>query len=174
MVFSKRMLFLLFVLHGGAAFSADPTTADEAVVSEDRNHFVQKFSRGTNVIVVDVRTQPFQRAKHKFKLDESGNMQAVDGRRPLGTDGGSPEALTSEIVSVQVSWNGTHRRVAKRFVADCFNTTAIPARVLVSDDFGAVLITLHGGDGAGAYGVTWTVSQAGSVTRYVAERPSEF
>ena len=96
-------------------------------------------------------------------------MVAAPARRALGTDAGPPDSLKSEIVSVKVSWDGTQRGIAKRFYADCFNTSAIPDRVLVSDDFRTVMVTIYGGDGGGAYGVTWTVSQEGVVERFIAE-----
>lgn len=166
MRFTTRMLFLMVVLRGSAAVAADPTIDGEPVLSEDQHHFVQKFSRGKDVIVVDVRTQAFQKAAHKLKLDEGGGVREVDGRHPFGTDVGPPEHLRTEIVSIQVSWNGTRRKLARRFYADCFNASASP-RVLVSDDFGTVMLTLAGGDGAGAYGVVWTISKAGAVTRFV-------
>jgi hypothetical protein len=64
-----------------------------------------------------------------------------------------------------VSWTGTRHRVDRRFFADCFNSSAVPSRVLASDDLKAVMITLSGGDGAGAYEVTPIVSDDGSVRR---------
>ncbi len=136
-------------------------------MSNDGNHFSQKFSRGKNVIVVDVRVRAFQRAKHKLKLYE-GAVQQVDGRQALGVDSGPPEGLKSEIVSIQVSWNGNRRSVDKSLPSDCFNAEALPYRVLISDDFKAVMITTYGGDGGGAYGVTWVVPKEGDIARFVA------
>ena len=169
MAIATRILFLVAVLRGTSVLAADPIRKNEAVVSEDSNRFSQRFSLGKDVVVVEVRTQPFQKAKHKLKLDEAGGVRKVDGRRVLGTDAGPPEHLKSEIVTVAVVWNGTRRTIDRRFFADCFNTSAVPARVLVSDDFQAVMITLSGGDGAGHYEVTWTASSDGLVRRFLAE-----
>jgi hypothetical protein len=167
---SRLTLILIVLVRGSVASAADPTAAGEAVVSDDGNHFSQRFSLGKNVIVVDIRTQAFQKANHRLTVDKLGSgVRAVDGRRVLGTDGGSPELLKSEIVGVQVSWNGTARRMARRFYSDCFNTSVTPYRIVVSDDFRAIMITMHGGEGAGAYEVTWTVSQEGAVARFLAE-----
>ncbi len=139
-------------------------------MSDDGTHFSQRFAAGKNVIVVDIRGQVFQQAKHRLTIDKFGSgVQAVDGRRVLGMDGGSPDLLKSEIVSVQVSWNGISHRMAKRFCSDCFNTSATPGRIILSDDFRVVMITMYGGDGAGAYAVAWTVSQEGVVARFIAE-----
>ncbi len=160
-----RMVFLVAILRGSVAFAADPIRYDEAVVSDDRNHFSQRFFLGKQVAVVDINATAFEKAKHKLKVGESG-VEKVDGHRILGTDGGLP---TSEIASVEVSWNGTRQKVPRRFFADCFNTSAIPSRVLFSDDLRAVMITLSGGDGAGHYEVTFIVAAEGTVTRFVAE-----
>jgi hypothetical protein len=166
----SKIALLALLLRASVASAVDPTAAGEAVVSDDGNHFAQKFAQGKKLIVVDIRGQRFQQTKHKLTLDRDGSgVQAVDGHRPLGTDGGASDSLKSEIAGVQVSWNGVPRRLAKRFYADCFNTSAAPYRIIVSDDFGAVMITMHGGDGAGAYEVTWTISQDGFVARFVAE-----
>jgi len=162
-----RVLFLVLLVSGTYARAASSTTAGEAVVSTDGNHFSQRFSRGKNVIVVDVRVRAFQKAEHKLNLYE-GAVQQVDGRQALGVDSGPPEGLKSEIVSIQVSWSGVRRSVDKRFFADCFNASALPYRVLVSDDFRAVMITTDGGDGGGAYRVTWIVPKEGAVSRFVA------
>lgn len=161
-------LFVIVLLRGALVLAAEPTLGDTAVISDDGNHFSQKFSRGKDVIVVDVRGQKFEQSRHKLTTDDSGGVRKVDGRRVLGTDAGPPEALKSEIVSVHVSWNGTTHRMPRRFYADCFNAPATP-RILVADDFRTVMIEISGGDGAGAYSVTWTVSQAGVVARFVAE-----
>lgn len=163
------LLFLVAVLRGATVFGADPIRTDEAVVSEDRNRFSQRFSLGKDVVVVEVRAQPFKKAKHRLTLDETGGVRKVDGRRVLGTDAGPPEHLKSELTTVAVVWNGTRRSIDKRLFADCFNTSAIPARVLVSDDFQSVMITLSGGDGAGYYEVTWTASSDGLVRRFLAQ-----
>jgi hypothetical protein len=164
-----RLVFLVAVLRGATVFAADPIRTDEAVVSEDRNRFSQRFALGKGVVVVEIRTQPFKRTTHRLTLDESGGVRKVDGRRALGTDAGPPEYLKSEITSIAVVWNGTRRPIDRRFFADCFNTSAIPARVLVSDDFQSVMITLSGGDGAGHYEVTWTASSDGLVRRFLAQ-----
>jgi hypothetical protein len=166
---ARICLFLILATHGNLALAADPITAGEPVMSKDENHYSRRFSRGKDVILVEVRAQSFQRTKHRLKIDDSGGVREVDGRRALGTDAGPPDSLKSEIVSVKVSWNGTQRGIAKRFYADCFNTSAIPDRVLVSDDFQTVMVTMYGGDGGGAYGVTWTVSQEGVVHRFIAD-----
>jgi hypothetical protein len=47
--------------------------------------------------------------------------------------------------------------------------SAAPYRVLVADDFKSVLITSYGGDGAGAYAVTWFVPKQGHIARFVAD-----
>lgn len=164
----RTSLVLIALLRGASVLAAEPTFGDEAVVSDDGNHFSQRFSRGKDVIVVDVRGQRFDQTKHKLTTDDSGGVRKVDGRRVLGTDAGPPESLKLELASVQVSWNGTTHRLPKRFYADCFNAPATP-RILVSDGFRSVMISISGGDGAGAYSVTWTVSQTGVVTRFLAE-----
>jgi hypothetical protein len=169
-VFRKRkFLPLVLVLWSRSVFAADPITTHEAVASDDGRHFSQRFSFGKKYVVVEIRGQAFQKTNHKLTLDDGGGVRRVDGHRALGTDAGPPDTLKSEIVRMDVSWNGTRHSVEKRFFADCFNTSAIPSRVLVSDDFQAVMITLYGGDGAGAYGVTWIVSDDGVVRRFVAE-----
>lgn len=162
----RNLLFVAAVLPGTAALAAAPIRSDQAVVSDDRNRFSQKFSLGKDVTVVDVRARAFQPAKHRIKIDEGG-VQQVDGHRVLGLDGGPPELLKSEIASITVSWNGARHRVDRQFFADCFNSSAVPSRVLASDDLKAVMITLSGGDGAGAYEVTLIVSDDGSVRRFV-------
>ena len=168
-MFTVRMsLFLIVLLRGASVLASEPTFGDQAVISDDGNHFSQRFSRGKDVIVVDVRGQKFEQSRHKLTTDDSGGVRKVDGRRVLGTDAGPPESLKLELVSVQVSWNGTTHKMPKRFYADCFNATPVP-RILVSDDFRNAMIAISGGDGAGAYSVTWTVSQAGVVTRFLAE-----
>lgn len=163
-----RIVFLAVLLPGAWALAGDPIRKDEAVVSEDLNRFSQRLSLGKKVVVVDVRARAFQKTKHKLKVNEQG-VEKVDGRRVLGTDGGPAEEIKSEIASVEVSWNGTRFKMERPLFADCFNTTAVPARVLASDDFQAVMITMTGGDGAGAYRVTWIVSEEGAVRRFVAE-----
>ena len=82
-----RMVFLVAILRGSLAFAADPIRSDEAVVSDDRNHFSQRFFLGKQVAVVDINATAFEKAEHKLKVGESG-VQKVDGHRVLGTDGG--------------------------------------------------------------------------------------
>lgn len=165
----RGLLSLVLFLRSASAFAADPITAHEAVASDDGKQFSQRFSLGKKFVVVEIRGRAFDRNKHKLTLDDAGGVRRVDGHRALGTDAGPPDYLKSEIASMDVSWNGTRHKVDKRFFADCFNTSALPSRVLVSDDFQAVMITLSGGDGAGAYNVTWIVSDEGVVRRFVAE-----
>lgn len=69
------------------------------VVSKDENHFSQRFSRGKETLRVDVWRRPFRRERHQLKLD-AGQLGTVDGRLPLGTDGGPPESLRTEIAKV--------------------------------------------------------------------------
>ena len=168
MAIGLRMVFLVALLRGSWALAADPIKSDDAVVSDDRSHFSQRFSLGKQLAVVDIRTTAFQKAKHRLKMSESG-VQEVDGHRVLGMDGGPADLIKSEVASIEVSWNGGRHKVPRRLFVDCFNTSAVPSRVLLADDFRAVMITLSGGDGAGHYEVTFIVSAEGTVTRFVAE-----
>jgi hypothetical protein len=159
------ILVFMVIFSATSVFADDSTKAGQPVVSDDDTHFSQRFSRGRDVIVVDLRVRPFQKARHKLRLVQ-GAVQKVDGREPHGIDGGPPEGLTSEVVSIAVSWNGTRRSVDRVLFSDCFNTSAHP-RVLISDDFKAVMLTSYGGDAGGAYGVHWVVPKSGDIVRFM-------
>src|SRR5947207_43560 len=119
------------------------------VVSKDENHFSQRFSRGKQTLRVDVSRRRFRRERHQLKL-VGDQLATVDGRTPLGTDGGPPETLKTEIAKVSVVWGDTTVEVPKELFQDCFNGS-FSGGVIVkpSDDFGSVMIVLSGGDGAG-------------------------
>jgi len=163
-VFS-RILVVAIAFSGTSGLAGDMTKRARPVVSNDGNHFSQRFSRGKDVIVVEVRVRAFQKAKHRLRLLE-GSVQQVDGREPQGIDGGPPEGLKSELVSISVSWNGIRRVVDKSLISDCFNTSGQPG-VLISDDFRAVMITLEGGDGGGTYRIQWVVPKEGEIVRFI-------
>jgi len=139
-VFS-RILVVAIAFSGTSGLAGDMTKRARPVVSNDGNHFSQRFSRGKDVIVVEVR-------------------------EPQGIDGGPPEGLKSELVSISVSWNGIRRVVDKSLISDCFNTSGQPG-VLISDDFRAVMITLEGGDGGGTYRIQWVVPKEGEIVRFI-------
>jgi hypothetical protein len=86
----------------------------------------------------------------------------------LGTDAGPPQNLTSQLTLLRVSWNGTAVPLRPALYADCFNADPAGLRVLPAEDLGAVLISISGGDGAGAYTVYWSVSRDGAAVRFAA------
>jgi hypothetical protein len=161
---------MLIVL--AALLGAPPgTTLDESmpVVSKDENHFSQRFARGKETLRVDVWRRPFRRERHHLKLS-GDQVETVDGRSPLGTDGGPPEALRTEIARVRVGWGGTTVEVPKELFQDCFNgSLSTGVMVKPSDDFASVMIRLSGGDGAGAYEAYLIASRDGFSTRFLAE-----
>jgi hypothetical protein len=138
------------------------------VISKDENQFRQEFSRGKDTLRIDVWRRPFRRERHRLKLT-GGQVDTIDGRIPLGTDGGPPEALRTEIARVRVVWGGTTVEVPKELFRDCFNGS-LSGGVMVkpSDDFGSVMIRLAGGDGGGAYEAYLIVSRGGFSTRFLA------
>jgi hypothetical protein len=161
-----RIILVILLPSGPSALASDSTIAGQPIVSTDGNHFSQRFSRGKNVIVVDVRVRAFQKARHKLRLLD-GSVQQVDGREPQGIDGGPPEGLHSEIVGIEVSWNDIRRSVNKALFSDCFNASALPYKVLISEDFKAVMITTFGGDAGSAYGVHWIVPKEADIVRFI-------
>jgi hypothetical protein len=137
------------------------------VISKDESHFSQRFSLGKETLRIDIWRRPFQRDRHRIKLD-GDQVEAVDGQIPLGRDGGPVEGLKTEIARVRVVWGGATVEVKKELFQDCFNGNLSGVTVRPSEDLRSVMIRLGGGDGAGAYDVYLIVSRDGFSTRFVA------
>ena len=157
-----RTLVALFALIG-----AVPTyiRSSDPVISADGSRFSRKFSRGKEAIRIDVRRRPFRVGDHRIK-EVHGDV-TVDGRIPLGTDG-VLEGLKTEIAQIRIGWGATIVELNKELFQDCFNANMESVRAAPSEDFRSVLVTISGGDGAGAYEVYVIVSRDGFATRFVA------
>jgi hypothetical protein len=157
-----RTLVALFALLGAVPTY---TKSSDPVVSADGSHFSRKFSRGKEAIRVDVRRRPFRAGDHRIK-EVHGDV-TVDGKVPLGTDG-VLEGLKTEISQIRIRWGATIAELNKELFQDCFNANMESVNAAASEDFHSVLITISGGDGAGAYEVYVIVSRDGFTTRFVA------
>jgi len=106
----------------------------------------------------------FHSSEHVIKSENRYVVQ-IDGKRPLGTDGGLPLV---EMQSIDIVWAGKKVPVPKELFRDCYQPNLYyPSYWSLSDqkDKGIVFY-LEGGSGAGSYCVCWVFRKDGKHMRF--------
>ena len=105
---------------------------------------------------------------------------AVDGRRLYGWDAWTKkeiltkinpqlETRNDEIIRFDVSIDGRHIQVAKRWYDDLLdpNLEKGGVKVVLSKNGQDLMISMGGSDGGGGYGVRWNISRQGKIARKI-------
>lgn len=121
---------------------------------------------------VTLAADKFEHQGHNFKRGSNGEV-LVDGIRAIGTDSFNPERHLSRF---EVDWSGRGIRIPRQFFEFVFNPSLVKKTssfddkgsvlVLASETNSAVLITLSGGDGAGAFNACWIIQKNGGISRF--------
>ena len=121
--------------------------------------------QGTHKARVVFRTKLLARAGQRVVRVEQGQTM-VDGRPAIGTDGNIPGV---EIVSMRFYLDGKEIKIPARLYADCFDPNFGKEHVTLKfgPAFRSVIVSMSGSDGAGGYGVTWTLVRSGQHHRSI-------
>ena len=93
-------------------------------------------------------------------------MSQIDGRPPLGTDGGIPQ---TEIESVRLYIDGKEVPVPKDLYSDCYepsfeSNASFAAKF--ADNLEGVFVFMNGSDAAGSYQVLWVFRRDARHSRF--------
>jgi hypothetical protein len=146
-------------------FFALAATATVLPQSEAANDFKLDARRGANTATVTFQTKPFQPSSHKALVTGKG-VTMIDGRYAFGTDGTLPQ---TEIASMKLYINGNEISVPSRLYLDCYqpNLAAPYINVKFGNNSHIVVVSMHGGDGAAGYNVTWRLRKNGRHSRSI-------
>jgi hypothetical protein len=112
------------------------------------------------------KTRAFSRSRHRIASSREGLVKRIDGRVPLGTDGGIPQI---EIESVRLYIDGNEVPVAKGLYSDCFEPSFelnTSFAIKFGDNFESVFVFMDGSDAAGSYQVLWVLREDRKHSRF--------
>ena len=126
--------------------------------------FVER--KNGHIAKVVFKTRAFNRASHRVATRREGLVNTIDGRAPLGTDGGFPKI---EIESLRLYIDGSEVPVAKSLYSDCYEPSFdlnSSFAVKFGDKLESVFVFMHGSDAAGSYQVLWVLRKDRKHSRF--------
>ena len=141
---------------------------------QDRFHW-EKVVGGRQQIEVTLSKRRFDISREGVQV-KSGQL-FLNGHKAIGTDGRDASSELSEFV---VKWNGRDVAIPREAYADIVNPSLAPLEhsagegsvlILPNESGSALLISLGGGDAAGAFTVWWTITREGLWARFVEGPP---
>jgi len=151
------ILFGVYLLHTPVFSKEHKTTSDSIQI-------------GKLNVTVTMTVKKFNAKKHRihyYTYEKNRWVDSIDGAHVYGEDGGIPK---TEIESLIVTWGDKSIPIKRSLYADCYNADLDADSWFVisaSDDGKSLMILMSASDGAGAYTVSWIVTQEGTVTRFI-------
>jgi hypothetical protein len=117
-----------------------------------------------NPVTITFHLDYFHSSEHVIK-SENQYVVKIDGKRPLGTDGGVPLV---EMKSIDIVWAGKKVPVPKELFRNCYQPNFYyPSYWSLIDQKGkGIVFYLEGGSGAGSYCVCWVFRKNGNHMRF--------
>jgi hypothetical protein len=115
-------------------------------------------------VTVVLNTIPFQEKQHLVHKDSNGLVEKINGRQPIGTDGGMPG---KKLTAISVAINGRSVIIPANAWNDVYEPNLRTCNVFFDTATGFMYIYIpDSSDGAGAYSIAWVFRNGQYVKRY--------
>lgn len=104
---------------------------------------------------IKIKLGKFDINQYRMGLDENGNLCCIENYDIYGTDGILHENLI-EIKEILIKLNGEENFILPEFLIGYFSPN-IEAMFVAEGKNDTIFISMTNGDGAGGYGVVWTI-----------------
>lgn len=132
---------------------------------------IEKPARNGHVIVrndslvVEIRSTAFHPDQHKLRKDKFGNIQLIDGKRPLGTDGEMP---LEQLTSLSMTIGGRPVDIPASAWDNLYDPTLETCGVFLDTRKGFLYVhLLSTRSAAGGYEMVWIFKNGRYLKRYV-------
>jgi hypothetical protein len=116
-------------------------------------------------VTVDLRTAPFQPKQHVIRKDKDGQVQKIDNKTFLGTDGSMPD---QKLTSLRMTIRGNAVDIPAAAWNDVYEAHLTTCNVFFDTSTGFIYVYMPScGDDAGAYEIVWIFKNGRYVKRYV-------